>query len=282
MTAEPDASAPPERSAETPNESADATKSSVTEPTLERGDASQAESVDEATEDRPSFAPTSRASSGSSGKLLLALAAVVLGIVLFVLAKRPKREQQADVQPAATVAAVESPPATPLSGTPALSPPAPETPSAGALLEPAAASAPSAAEPIAAASTESVRSGEMIRVTLSAKPSGAKIYRHGKELGTNSVVVEFPPGEKRAFEVGLSGYVTRKVVVDGSTSELVVSLLPEKPTEAPAGSAAAAPAPTTKQAVQAASTATSAPQSATATTPTRPATSSAAPPASAP
>jgi hypothetical protein len=55
----------------------------------------------------------------------------------------------------------------------------------------------------------------------------------------NSVIVELAPGEKRAFEVDLPGYVSRKVVVDGSRSEVVV-ILPRISEAAGATHAAAA------------------------------------------
>jgi hypothetical protein len=69
-------------------------------------------------------------------------------------------------------------------------------------------------------------------------------------VGMNSVMVELSPGEKRAFEVDLPGYVSRKVVVDGSRSEVVVILprvsdtpVPAQsgPAHAPTDEAAAAP-----------------------------------------
>jgi hypothetical protein len=80
--------------------------------------------------------------------------------------------------------------------------------------------------------------------------SGAKFYRNGKQVGLNSVMVELGPGEKRAFEVDLAGYVSRKVVVDGSRSEVVVilpraseTLVPAQagPAHSPTDEAASAP-----------------------------------------
>lgn len=75
--------------------------------------------------------------------------------------------------------------------------------------------------------------------------SGAKFYRYGKQVGMNSLIVELAPGEKRAFEVDLPGYVSRKVVVDGSRSEVVVVLPRISETPAPAHEG---PAPSTDEA----------------------------------
>jgi hypothetical protein len=42
------------------------------------------------------------------------------------------------------------------------------------------------------------------------------------------VRVELAPGEKRrAFEVGMPGWVTRRLVVDGSKPEMFIGLKPE-------------------------------------------------------
>lgn len=68
---------------------------------------------------------------------------------------------------------------------------------------------------------------------MRASVEGAKFYRNGKQVGMNSVIVELAPGEKRAFEVNLAGYTSRKVVVDGSRPEVVV-ILPRKRSDGPA------------------------------------------------
>jgi len=72
--------------------------------------------------------------------------------------------------------------------------------------------------------------------------AGAKFFRNGKQVGMNSVIVELAPGERRAFEVNLPGYVSRKVVVDGSRAEVVVYLPRISDTPSDQARAASAPA----------------------------------------
>jgi hypothetical protein len=40
------------------------------------------------------------------------------------------------------------------------------------------------------------------------------------------VTIELAPGEKRAYEVGMPGWVTRRLVVDGSKPEIFIGLKP--------------------------------------------------------
>jgi hypothetical protein len=65
-------------------------------------------------------------------------------------------------------------------------------------------------------------------VVVKLTPPGARIFRKGKPLpGGSTVTIELPPDEKkRAFEVGMPGYETRKLVVDGSKSEIYIGLKP--------------------------------------------------------
>jgi hypothetical protein len=93
-----------------------------------------------------------------------------------------------------------------------------------------AAPAPSASSPGAATAPEGTRT---VVVTIS--PPRAKLYRKGKAVGASPVTIELPPGEKWAYEVGLPGWVTRRLVVDGSEPEIFIGLRPE-PTPQPAGS----------------------------------------------
>jgi hypothetical protein len=64
---------------------------------------------------------------------------------------------------------------------------------------------------------------------VTASPKGARFYLKGKEVGVTTLTVDVPIGEKRAFEVGFPGYITRKVIVDGSKPEIFVGLNPERP-----------------------------------------------------
>lgn len=77
------------------------------------------------------------------------------------------------------------------------------------------------AEPVAAASAAPAG---VTRVTITSSPPKAKFYHYGKEVGTAPFVVDLQPGEKHAYEVWLPGHVTRKVLVDGSKTELKVGL----------------------------------------------------------
>ena len=76
------------------------------------------------------------------------------------------------------------------------------------------------AEPTAAA-------GESHMVTFKSLPPKARFYHFGKEVGTAPFTLEFKPGERHSYEVGLPGYTTRKVTVDGSKPEIVVGLRKE-------------------------------------------------------
>jgi hypothetical protein len=53
------------------------------------------------------------------------------------------------------------------------------------------------------------------------------MFWKGKEVGTTPFVLEIPSGTRRSYEMGLPGHVTRKVVIDGSKSEIKVGLRPE-------------------------------------------------------
>ena len=58
-------------------------------------------------------------------------------------------------------------------------------------------------------------------------PPKARFYHFGKQVGVAPFVLELDPGERHAYEVGLPGYGTRKVVVDGSKPEMTVGLRQE-------------------------------------------------------
>jgi hypothetical protein len=49
-------------------------------------------------------------------------------------------------------------------------------------------------------------------------------------VGTTPFVLELAPGEKHSYEMGLPGYNTRKVVIDGSKPEISIGLKPDSGT----------------------------------------------------
>jgi hypothetical protein len=163
------------------------------------------------------------------GRAVLALglagAAVVAGYVAIASNPEPHRPPavgaptpsippQVAVPPDAQVSA-EAPSAAPTeapTAAPTEAPTAAPTPApAGASPEPAASSAPSG----------------MTRVHIISQPPGARMFWRGKEVGTTPFTLEMPAGDRRSFELGLPGHVTRRLVVDGSTSEISVGLRPE-------------------------------------------------------
>jgi hypothetical protein len=62
------------------------------------------------------------------------------------------------------------------------------------------------------------------------------MFWKGKEVGTTPFVLDFPAGERHAYELGLPGYTVRKVVLDGSKTDISIGMRPE-----PAASSGAKP-----------------------------------------
>lgn len=98
------------------------------------------------------------------------------------------------------------------------------------------AAAGSAAAPAKPASADAVPSsapatptpnGGGVRIQVESDPPGARMFWKGKEVGTTPFVLELQPGEKHAYELGLPGYTTRKVVIDGSKTEISIGLRPD-------------------------------------------------------
>ena len=115
--------------------------------------------------------------------------------------------------PVATVA-----PAVSTEPTAAASPtPAPSASAAPAAPADANAPAPSANADLAPG---------MITVTVNSVPPKAQFFHFGKQVGTAPFVVQLKPGERHAYEVGLPGRVTRKLVLDGTKTEITVGLRP--------------------------------------------------------
>ena len=102
----------------------------------------------------------------------------------------------------------------------------PRSPEPAASVSRATAPEPPSASASAAVVTEAAAAGKR-RVLMKSLPPKASFYHYGKQVGVAPFVLEFDPGERHAYEVGLPGYVTRKVVVDGSKPEITVGLRQE-------------------------------------------------------
>jgi hypothetical protein len=178
-----------------------------------------------ATETRHSFDPHIGAASGTEAKgasrapIVLALSAAAAA-ALWLL--RPAPAGRAPEVTRITSAAVSQP-----------APEVAKAPSRETREEPRAEPVPAGAAPSAAPSA-AVASN--ISVVISVKPPQARVFYRGKEVGHPPVTVEIEPGKRRAYEVALPGYLTRKVVIDGSKTEVQVGLRPD-----PAASTPAAP-----------------------------------------
>jgi hypothetical protein len=84
-----------------------------------------------------------------------------------------------------------------------------------------------AAATSAAATGNAAPVGDLKRIRVASDPPGARMFWRGKEVGTTPFTLELQPGEKHSYELGLPGYVTRKVVIDGSKSEVSIGMKPE-------------------------------------------------------
>jgi hypothetical protein len=181
----------------------------------------------------PGAAPPEPSTGFGRWLAVLGIAVVIVALVGYrVLARDP-----APPPPIAATAAPE-PVAAPAAPTPAAveAPPNPgEAPSASAsasstvpLPLPVPDHAPSssaAPDPSPSASAEpAAASADSHTVTFKSLPAKARFYHFGKEVGTAPFSLEFKPGERHSYEVGLPGYITRKVTVDGSKPEITVGL----------------------------------------------------------
>ena len=101
----------------------------------------------------------------------------------------------------------------------------------------AAATSASAAEPAAGAAEPAASAAaapsppadtEIRKITVKSKPPKVRFFHFGKQVGVTPFVLEFKPGERHAYEAALPGYGTRRVVIDGSKSQILVGLTPEK------------------------------------------------------
>ena len=177
---------------------------------------------------------------------LLVLAAGL--VVVSVLGYRVwSRNRAALVEPTPATIAPAEPVAT---VAPAVNEPAPAASSAASTPEPASAAAasasaeaaasasadapnpepaPSAASAATAESSAPVPAQDIRKVTVKSKPPKVRFFHFGKPVGVTPFVLELKPGERHAYEAGLPGYNTRKVVIDGSKPQVTVGLTREKP-----------------------------------------------------
>jgi len=195
--------------------------------------------------------PVASATGGNStgfGRWLVVLAAglVVVSVLGYRVLRRNQAalaesaaanslpEQAAPTTATSTATTAESAPAAP----PAES--AEQAPAAAAAEPGSSAAAPapsaSAAAVVASASSPgaSTTAGEsastdLHRVTIKSKPPKVRFYHFGKLVGVTPFVLELKPGERHAYEAGLPGFGTRKVVIDGSKPEILIGLTREKP-----------------------------------------------------
>jgi hypothetical protein len=131
-----------------------------------------------------------------------------------------------DISPAPAAAASALPAAEDNDDTDSPAPPttAPEPePLKGKPVEPA----PAASATTAGVTGDTAPVGDLKRIRIVSDPPGARMFWRGKEVGTTPFTLELQPGEKHSYELGLPGYVTRKVVIDGSKSEISIGMKPE-------------------------------------------------------
>jgi hypothetical protein len=189
-----------------------------------------------------STAPTPREKRSGLGIVLLAAAGLALGVLGYCYQHRnqpPTDLAALPILPAAPAAASPSAPSAQIEPVhePAASAtavdlqaalPAPvDAPAASA--EPAASAVPAAsAEPAASAAPalEQPAAGTQ-RITITTVPPKARFFHFGKQVGTAPFVIDLPAGEKRAYEVWLPKHITRKLLVDGSKTEISIGLREE-------------------------------------------------------
>jgi len=90
--------------------------------------------------------------------------------------------------------------------------------------EPKPAPTPEPPKPAATPEPEPAPAPTTTTVVVKVNPPLAKFFYKGKAVGTGKMTLELEPGEKRAFEVGMPGYNTRRVIIDGSKPERTIGL----------------------------------------------------------
>jgi hypothetical protein len=201
---------------------------------------------------RISSAPPEAEKSSRLGPILL-VAILGAGAIWFLVSKqRSMSEPVIETVPAPMPQAEQVQPEKPPEPVPAQPPepaaaPTPEplastAPPTSASAVAAAEIAPNAAPQKPAASAEpapsadpGTASAEGARVvTVHLTPPDARLFHKGKSVGKSPVRIELAAGEKkRSFEVGRPGFVTRRLVVDGSQAVVWIGLRPETAAPAP-------------------------------------------------
>jgi hypothetical protein len=154
----------------------------------------------------------------------LVIAALIMAGRWYLQSRAQKAGADAERTPVTAPAATDMPRATPLAPSAVVVPQVTET----ATEAPSAASATPAEPSAAVPSAESAPAPATRTVVVKISPPGARLFRKGKPVGSSPVTLELAPGEKRAFEVGMPGWVTRRLVVDGTKPEIFVGLKPER------------------------------------------------------
>jgi hypothetical protein len=168
-----------------------------------------------------------------SGASLYLMGAAVIAAVGLWFAVRTSRSEPTpppaatEVRPAEPVVTA-TPPAEPTALAPAEVPSQPESPAASAVAAPAepAAAQPSAGAPAGGASAESP---ETIAVLINIRPEGTQLFCKGKAVGKTPFTIEIPQGQRRICEAVNPGFVTRKVILDGSKTEISFGMKVEEP-----------------------------------------------------
>ncbi len=175
--------------------------------------------------------------AGGFGRWLavLAVGVVVVALVGYrVLRNEPTDKAMTSAAPPSPVAKTESAPRADLAPAATEQRTAPKAQTAAApaeaaaAVEPAASAASAPAPSASSVTAEQVASTGKRSVLLKSIPPKARFFHFGKEVGVAPFVLELEPGERHAYEAGLPGYVTRKVIVDGSQPEITVGLRSEK------------------------------------------------------
>ena len=171
--------------------------------------------------------------SGFGRWLLLLAAGLILVSVLGYRVLRKNRAALAEAEVAASppepatatqAATIADPP--PLAPATSAAEPAPAA--SAAEPAPAVSAAEPTPSPAASAAVEAASAANIRRVTVKSQPPKARFFHFGKPVGTAPFVLELKPGERHAYEAGLPGYGTRKVVIDGTKPEITVGLTREK------------------------------------------------------
>jgi hypothetical protein len=196
------------------------------DPVLETSVAGSSHTLDGDVSD--DYAPWSKPRRSSARMIAVSVAALLVGGVALAIAlvssQRPELSAVAPEEPAIQPASraeeqapTNAPPAT-AAPEPAPVPPAAEASAAAEKTEPAAEGSPE---------VSAVPAGGAVEVAITTYPPKARFYRNGKLAGKSPLTVEVPPGEKLKYEVAHECCYTRKLVVDGSTTEVTVAMRPK-------------------------------------------------------